>query len=269
MGNDSLKWCGLFVVYLCILCIEGASITDSNGTKPSELNGKKLRELGMKLKLPKLRMIGKTIENIEVKIESSIEKLENETAQKICNLNPCLPWTDWSKCSSNIHLFGSKYRTRQCSLDLSTCKVDTTNMKTEKEFGICGGLCPDRYNNTKNGFCLKLFSDKTRNKKEAELQCQDDNGHLVNIDSEIKYEDVGNLMEGFRSYVWIDGYRKDVSSPWAYTYGSQKGFFKWRTNQPSNVSSELCLIVYKYSGGIQWWDNSCNSAYNSICEVIS
>ncbi|XP_060555604.1 snaclec 5-like [Ruditapes philippinarum] len=175
--------------------------------------------MGMKLRLPNIRMIGKAIENIEVKIESSIEKLENETARKICDLNPCLPWTSWSKCSSNIHLFGS--------------------------------------------------NDKTRNKKEAELQCQDDNGHLVNIDSEIKYEDVKNLMEGFRSYVWIDGYRKDVSSPWAYTYGSQKGFFKWQTNQPSNGSSELCLIGYRYSGGIQWLDNNCNSAYYSICEVIS
>ncbi|XP_060602040.1 C-type lectin-like [Ruditapes philippinarum] len=222
----------------------------------------------MKLKLPKLRMIGKAIENIEVKIESGIEKLENETAQKICDLNPCLPWSDWSKCSSNIHIFGSKFRTRQCSLDLSTCKVDTTNSKIEKQFEICGGFCPLSYNITKNGFCLKLFSDKGRNKEAAELKCQEDNGHLINIDSEIKYEDVGSLMEGFGTSVWIDGYRKDVSSHWTYTYGYQKGFFKWYTGQPSNSSSELCLSVHKYSA-IQWRDSSCNNQYYSICEVIS
>jgi hypothetical protein len=269
MGDVNLKWIVLIVVvvYFCVLCTEGASFTDTNGTKPGELNGKKLRELGMKLKLPKLRMIGKAIENMEIKIESGIEKLENETARKICDLNHCLPWTDWSKCSSNIHLFGSKFRTRQCSIDVTTCKVDTFNSKTEKEFGICGGFCPESYNITKNGFCLKLFSDKLRNMAEAELQCQEDSGHLINIDSEIKYDDVGSIMQGFSSSVWIDGKRKDVRSPWTFTYGTQKGFFKWYSGQPSNGSTELCIRVHPYSV-IQWRDHPCNIKFYSICEIL-
>lgn len=75
-------------------------------------------------------------------------------------------------------------------------------------------------------------------------------------------------MEGFRSNVWIDGYRKDVSTPWTYTYGSQKGFFKWFSGQPSNASNELCLGILKKSA-IQWFDNPCTNAFHSICEVIS
>jgi hypothetical protein len=115
---------------------------------------------------------------------------------------------------------------------------------------------------------LKLFSDKTRSKEAAELKCQENNGHLVNIDSEIKYEDIVSLMEGFGPNVWINGYRKDIISPWTYKYGSQKGFFKWFSGQPSNASNELCIGILK-RGTIQWFDNNCNYAFYSICEVIS
>jgi hypothetical protein len=54
MGNANLKWCALIVLYICVLWIEGAFLTDGNGNKPSKLNGKKLREKGVKLRLPML-----------------------------------------------------------------------------------------------------------------------------------------------------------------------------------------------------------------------
>ncbi|XP_053386253.1 C-type lectin domain family 10 member A-like [Mercenaria mercenaria] len=260
-----------FYIVICVTVpyIQGApTTTDVNGTEPGDMNGKKLMEIGKKLKLPKLRLIGKTIENLELKVDKTLENFEKKTGRKMCDLNPCMAWTDWSKCSSNPHRFGSKVRTRQCSINKDTCKVDTANSRTETEFGVCGGFCPKDYNVTKNGFCVKLYSDKTRTQVSAEQQCQDDGGHLMNIDSEEKYEDVSSLLKGFGSYVWIDGRRKDVSSPWEYKYGSQKGFFKWRSGEPDNNSNDLCLFIYLYSGTVFWYDYPCGHTYYALCEII-
>ncbi|XP_060601293.1 uncharacterized protein LOC132754657 [Ruditapes philippinarum] len=100
--------------------------------------------------------------------------------------------------------------------------------------------CPNGYNLTKNGFCMKFYSDKRSKRDVAKQQCQKDGGHLVNIDSELKYADVSSLLLGWNSKggIWIDGHRKAVSSPWEYTYGSKNGFFKWYPGEPGNTSDE-------------------------------
>ena len=218
-----------------------ASVTDDYGTKPEELNGKLLRVLGLKLNLSELRMVGQTIENIEGEIDNKIQNIQKENSE-ICKISPCFEWSEWSKCSStNMHIFGSKFRTRQCNLDRTACKLDTKNSKIEKEFGICGGLCPHDHNVTRHGFCLKFYNDRVRNRYEAELQCKEDGGYLINIDSEIKHEDVKSLSNA-TSRVYIDGTRKDVGSPWKFSYGSQNTFLKWSKGQPSN-SPDVCVMI--------------------------
>jgi hypothetical protein len=149
---------------------------------------------------------------------------------------------------------------------MTTCEIDS-NSRTEKEFGICIGHCPDGYNITKHGFCMKLYADKRDKRDAAEQQCQKDGGHLVNIDSEKKLEDVNSLISGF-SYkeIWIDGHRKDVNSSWEYTYGSQIGFFKWFGSNPSNGPTDLCLIIIS-GNDITWHDEPCTKTYFSLCEI--
>jgi hypothetical protein len=149
---------------------------------------------------------------------------------------------------------------------MTSCEIDS-NSRTEKEFGICIGNCPSGYNITKNGFCMKFYTDKGVEQDAAEQQCQKDGGHLINIDSEIKLEDVSSLLTGFGAAIWIDGHRKDVHSPWVYTYGSQKGFFKWYPSQPDNSSNELCLYIALYSNGVKWHNYSCSGTLYSICEI--
>ncbi|XP_060579722.1 C-type lectin mannose-binding isoform-like [Ruditapes philippinarum] len=151
---------------------------------------------------------------------------------------------------------------------MTSCEINS-NSQTEKEFGICIGHCPNGYNITKNGFCMKLFADKKVKQNAAEQQCQKDGGHLINIDSEFKLEDVSSLLTGFSidTGIWIDGHRKDVNSPWKYTYGSQKGFFKWYPSQPTNGSNELCLVIALYSHGVKWYDVACTNSYYSMCEI--
>jgi hypothetical protein len=201
-------------------------------------------------------MIGKTIDNIEKEVE------------KICDLHPCSGWTEWFGCTARVGQFGSKFRTRLCSVNMTSCEIDS-NSRTEKEFGICIGYCPNGYNITKNGFCMKLYADKRDKRDAAEQQCQKDGGHLVNIDSEMKLEDVSSLLTGFSTNkgIWVDGHRKDENSPWEYTYGSQKGFFKWRSGQPDNTSNELCLFIALYSNGVKWFDYKCAQTFYSICEI--
>jgi hypothetical protein len=116
---------------------------------------------------------------------------------------------------------------------------------------------------------MKLYADKEVKQDAAEQQCQKDGGHLVNIDSEMKLEDVSNLLAGFSrdQGIWINGHRKDVSSSWEYTYGSKKGFFKWYPSQPDNVSNQPCLIIALYSDGVKWYDMPCTNTYYSMCEI--
>jgi hypothetical protein len=206
-----------------------------------------------------LQMIGKTIDNIEKKIE-----------EKMCDPHQCSDWSMWSSCTARFGQFGSKFRTRRCSVNMTTCEIDS-NSRTEKEFGICimDKTCPNVYNLTKNGFCMKLYSDKRVTKVLAEQQCQKDGGHLVHIDSELKYTDISSLLTNFEysTGIWIDGHRKDVNSPWEYTYGSQKGFFKWYPGEPSNRPTELCLLIGRYSQGIKWHDDPCTSKFFTLCEI--
>ncbi|XP_060583886.1 C-type lectin domain family 6 member A-like [Ruditapes philippinarum] len=242
----------LVIFYVTASSINCAPFSYENGTNAGDLNGEKLMEIGKKLKLPMLQMIGKTIDNIE---------------KEICKLHPCSDWSVWSVCVARFGQIGSKVRTRQCNVNKTRCEIHS-NSRTEKEFGICIGYCPNGYNITKNGFCIKFYSDK-KVKKEAEKHCQKDGGHLVNIDSELKYNDVSSLLTDLNTnrWIWIDGHRKDVSSPWKYTYGSQKGFFKWSISEPHNGSNDLCLFITLYSHGVKWHDITCTSLHVSICEI--
>ncbi|XP_045170033.2 type-2 ice-structuring protein-like [Mercenaria mercenaria] len=244
------------VIYTIIQVVQGAPLTNGNVTKPGDLNGEKLIEFGIKLNLPKLQLIGKVIENIEQKIKN------------LCDLHPCLEWTEWNECNADRGHFGSKFRTRQCSVNMTACEIDATNSRTEKELGVCIGYCPKDYNMTKNRFCVKVYDDSVRTQDAAEHQCQKDGGHLINVDSEEKYQDVISVIQGLSKAVWIDGRRKDVGSPWEYKYGSQKGFFKWLSGQPGDGSTELCLKLYHPSTWL-WGDNPCTSSYYSVCEITT
>ncbi|XP_060575552.1 lithostathine-2-like [Ruditapes philippinarum] len=248
----------LFILSATVLCINSAPLADENGINAGDLNGENLMEFGKKLKLPALQMIGKTIDNMEKEIDV-----------QICALHPCSEWTEWSGCTARFGQFGSKFRTRRCNVNMTSCEIES-NSRAEKEFEICimDMACPNGYNLTKNGYCMKFDAVKQVTKTVAEQQCQKDGGHLLNIDSELKYKDVIGHLNGFSTAgIWIDGHRKDVNSPWKYTYGSQKGFFKWLSGQPDNNSDELCLVIVFSSGDITWRDVTCTYSFYSICEI--
>lgn len=244
-----------YVFYVFVDISSCAPLTDGNGIDPEKLDGELLEKIGVKLKLPQLQLLGKTIENVEKKIE-----------EKICDLHPCETWSAWQGCDVRPGQFGSKFRTRRCGINSTTCEMDI-NSRTEKESAICVGFCPKDYNITKNGYCLKIYADQGRSQDAAEQQCNKDGGHLVNIDNEVKYGDVNSMLQGYTGGVWVDGRRKDVTSPWEFTYGSQKSFFKWCSTCPSNGSSELCFRVYISNGSLVMNDIGCSSTRYTLCEL--
>jgi hypothetical protein len=103
--------------------------------------------------------------------------------------SPYYHWTQWSKCVAiREGYITSRKRTRKCGRCQSGEKLTT-----ETDIGICDGSCLKDYYLTTNGFCLKLYVEN-KSFDDAEKQCQADGGHVNNIDSELKNDDVEKLM---------------------------------------------------------------------------
>ncbi|XP_053385825.1 uncharacterized protein LOC123538569 [Mercenaria mercenaria] len=246
---------------LCLLVcgvvpsVLSAPMADNEESLSQDLNGDALQEMGTDYDKPLLQLIGKAIEQLESKIND-----------KICDLHPCSEWEEWTGCFAHVNDFGAKFRTRECGVNYKACDSDT-KAKTE-ETEICHGYCPDDYNITNSGYCVKLYRGMQTTREEAERQCESDGGHLVNIDCMRKYKDVKGVIdkEWFTSQFWVDGLRSNDSSTWEYGYGSAEGFFNWYPGEPSNGEGESCLVVKGYQ--MQWQDVHCLDVYNYMCEVI-
>lgn len=238
-----------------LLCVSAAPMADNDDSSSQDLTGDALQQMASELEKPMLQLIGK-----------AIEKLEHRLNDKICDLHPCSQWEEWSGCYAHTHDFGAKFRTRECGVDYTAC--DTDSKAKTKDSEICHGYCPENYNITKNGYCVKLYDNLQKTRPEAEFQCQNDGGHLINIDSLRKYLDVKAVVDsrGFTSQFWIDGQRYNESSVWEYEYGNSDGFYNWSSGEPSNGADELCLAVKGYR--MLWNDVSCSDVFYAMCEVI-
>lgn len=242
-----------------VAAASSADVIDGNSNSTNQMTGKTLKDIGIKLNKPLLQLLGDTIIHVEKKIQ--------ETA---CVLQSCSVWSEWSSCIP-LHLkgFGYKQRNRTCAREKGSCYFKT-NSTVETASEICLTRCPSHYSLTKNGYCLHLYNKTFVVQSDAENHCSDDGGHIVNIDSERKYDDVAALLleKKFTNGIWINGQRKDSSSPWEYLYGSSAGFFKWYSGYPHNGATDLCLVIAMYGSNLRWHDLACSSKYAYICEVI-
>ncbi|XP_053381352.1 uncharacterized protein LOC128549113 [Mercenaria mercenaria] len=232
----------IFVIFLMINeRIHCTSLTEGNGTAAKNIDGKILLNLGRKLNKPMLTLLGMAIRNLEYR-------------------HPCDDWTQWSDCGAvKEGYIATRKRTRTC--EINPPSLEQGNRTTETDITICEGFCPKDYNITANGFCVKLYvSRKTFD--DAEKQCSEDGGHVMNIDSELKNGDVQKVLQGFGSYVHIDGRRKDSSSAWMAMNGSQKRFFNWNSGEPD---SYLCIMMHPSNS--YWYDSTCTSNRPFLCEI--
>ncbi|KAL4219370.1 hypothetical protein ACF0H5_021950 [Mactra antiquata] len=214
--------------------------TENNGTFGDTVNGNDLVKLGRQLQKPMLTIIGMALRN----------------------LHAC-EWTNWSPCTVRKQgIFGIRTRTRACNYHKD---VGNINNIIESDNKLCEGKCPDDYNITKHGYCIKFYTE-TKVNDDAATKCRNDGGYLLNIESEQKHEDIKGILQGYNGYPAVGGRRKDVSSPWIYEYGNQNGFLEWQAGQPNNWATGLCLCLNDATRLLH--DVACAVKSAFLCEII-
>ncbi|XP_045156959.2 uncharacterized protein LOC123523337 [Mercenaria mercenaria] len=267
-------------------------VTVSDSIVNADLNGKELIKMGTVLNKPLLALLGETFvkmehniskqlsekiddvkneqDNIGIKLSEKIDDVEKNVQDKIvaltnerqelktelCKLKSCTEWPEWSACSANVkRTIGASTRTRTCGVSSSICPLKVAK-KEETESRICQGTeCKsNEYTKTKNKFCIRLSKTVKKSWKDAQEECHQDGGHLINIDSALKAADVHETLQkmSFTSDIWIDGTRTLPNGEWRYGYGSEDTTFsKWRSGEPG--SSDDCRAYVLYNGKWWWW----------------
>ncbi|KAL4231967.1 hypothetical protein ACF0H5_009544 [Mactra antiquata] len=216
-------------------------LSESNGTAADDIDALTLVDLGKETRKPLLTLIGLAMRN----------------------LHSCELWSPWTPCEAGARgYFGTRTRTRQCVDKRSS---ESNSYKNETDIGLCEGYCPVGANITAHGFCFKLHLN-TMSHDNADAFCENEGGHLINIDSTEKLEDVKNMLNGFSVHIHIGGRRATSSSPWVYKYGSQHPAITWASGEPDNRSNELSLVFYPPDN--TWHDVSGTTSRHFVCEYI-
>lgn len=262
-----------------------ASATSDNVVN-SELDGKALITMGKSLNKPLLTLLGRTFlkmkGNIEKEIGNAEEKLQGEmkdlsdvTAKKretlkteLCRHKICKEWSEWSACSASVRsAFGASKRSRTCGGSSDLCTSHSAE-NVEVDSKICqGSQCKSDYTLTTNQFCIRLSNTKVKSWTDAQEECHQDGGYLLNIDSELKARDVNETLEkmSFTTDLWIDGTRTLPNGEWIYEYGSV-GFLNWKSTEPGLTDD--CRAYVLTSNIRYWYGRSCTNRYYFLCEII-
>ncbi|XP_060589900.1 uncharacterized protein LOC132745091 [Ruditapes philippinarum] len=243
--NTGTSLMSLILMLILVNIIIRCDASDgTSGIHGESISSKTLIQMGKRLNRPMLTFIGMAMKN----------------------LHQCSGWTKWTECGVKIlNQFGIRNRSRECIRETSE---NGKMSEVETDFGLCEGrdnqlMCPKTYNFTSNGFCIKLqVTSKTHD--DAEAECNEDGGHLININSDLKYADVKTVLSGFSVIdIIIGGRRKSKTSLWEYTYGINSGYFKWYPGYPRSENSKLCLALEN----LKWFNLPCNSRWPSLCEI--
>jgi hypothetical protein len=269
----------LFFVVMMLLsnmkmCLHGAPLEESIINK--DLTGQDLIKMGNSLNKPLLELLGatfvKTEQNINKELSDNIAVAKNnfqdgidKLTMELCKETRCAAWTEWSRCSAYMTgTFGARTRSRKCGGNSSICAAVSAE-SVEIDNQICQGTC--NHTLTGNKFCILLNKSVTKTQNNARDACHKDGGHLMNMDSELKFKDVNEYFTNisFKSDVWIDGKRTLPNGNMKYEYGSDDSKFSiWQSGEPG--STDDCKI-YNYRVK-SWYGRSCTNGYNYLCEIL-
>ncbi|XP_052765234.1 uncharacterized protein LOC128206666 [Mya arenaria] len=207
-----------------------------------------LLELGEKVNSPLLKLIGFALKNLK------------------CNINgPCDIWSPWTRCSTVPKgTFGIRTRSRSCYQEqtISGCDNFGKTKHVENQNEVCEGFCPTNYNTTSTSLCLKTSTEKKK-RHAAEKFCEEDGGHIINIDTQKRYEAASSVAN--ISSIWVQGKRSQQAGPWQYIVGEDpesQPFFKWDEGDPENGVNDVYMRFYKS----EFYD-CVDSNYIVICEI--
>ena len=257
----------LFATVCLLLCFHG-----NDCRKPGDISvviedGASLRKLGVLYDNPLLRMLGKVFQHTE----DLVGKAKDEIFEDLCDLHPCSPWTEWSKCSTlEQDSYGIQTRSRKCGVDSPFC-IQPRNIDedptVENDIKICEGACKSDYNLTSKGYCFKLYRESL-SKSEADEKCTADGAFVVNINDETKSDSLHKLLteKGVDSQtIWIDGRRQDIDSPWVFLYEDAPVWTNWKSSEPTDGGDQYCRVEEDFPR--KWFDRNCNGPYWFVCEI--
>lgn len=218
--------------------------------------------------------------NVGQHLENSVKKVQRNMTSNalkvICQLLPCSDWSAWTACGSLVGRYGTRNRTRHCGYNVS--KLCTENMSGfDIEVGECMiyiPWCPLDYVYTRNGFCVKLYNGVYKSWYDAEIHCESDGGHLVNIDTKQLSEDINESFDDteiLSVYAWVDGIRRFAGNEWEYKSGLKKPkFTNWYRDHPGEDSFPNCKCIIRSGdeGNFEWRSSYvCGNRENFICQI--
>lgn len=287
---------GMLIVCCMNMDLHAAPVGDSiaDHVVNSELNANSLIAMGMTLDKPVLKLLGLTLEkmvavltaDIDNKTTFVLENLEKEmvTMQQtlsdernvfidyMCRLHLCTDWSEWTTCSAlTAGTFGARTRSRTCGTNgLRLCTHVSDDSTTETDAKVCeGSWCPTNYTITTNGLCIGLYNTQKKTWKEAQAECNECGGSLINIDSEIKAKDVEDSLQemSYAAILWIDGTRSLPNGEWQYKYDTaQPTYSNWYGGEP-NTHDDCRTYIYVSKRWV-WFGRPCGDVYNFLCEIV-
>lgn len=228
-------------------------------------NGTELIDFSKSINNTLLTLIG----NAFVNLENKVQNLEKRMCQ--ISMNTCSQWTTWSSCSATrSNSFGLQTRTRTCGLNSSKDCANNGNVTTDNDSKLCERWCGQEFTITRHNFCVKINTTLTT-QPDAEKQCAQEGGHLMNMDTEDRWTDFVEFSRSmYTGNLWIDGTRAVQHGNWRFLSGldpAKNGVNHWYSGEPSNGGDELCKISGLINNTRYWLDRSCNEKTAFVCEA--
>jgi hypothetical protein len=132
------------------------------------------------------------------------------------------------------------------------------------------------------GYMLCYRDDRTRNWRDAEMDCVAHNMHLARVDSEAQnaFIRATGMNVNFDGNIWIGGSDADVEGRWVWIDGTQfwmgnfsgqpvdGHFTAWSMGQPNSASGqEDCLAMWM--GVSTWHDATCGTREAYMCQALA
>ena len=252
----------------CFLLFLGVYVKDRvNGQLPDAIvqpglpDETSILKMGRQFRNPLLRLLGTAMRNSKM-----------DVLGKVCSLNRCGEWSLWSPCPVETKgQFGMTTRSRQCGKGPSFCQFNISRkISVEVDSKVCMGVnCPPGFTKTDNGFCF-LLHDTGMCRDDAGKFCEGQNSFVVNPVSKLRSDDLHNFLrtQGKTSEtIWLDARRKDLVSPWEYSYFVvADNYTNWKSGQPNQDPNELCMVEEDIKR--KWFDRVCNTNYIVVCEFL-
>ncbi|CAG2187184.1 CD206 [Mytilus edulis] len=116
------------------------------------------------------------------------------------------------------------------------------------------------------------ISAEVMNIDDAMVECQEQGGALVSIESPIENywiaEKLNRLPKVDNRFFWTSGFTaadkvKDNTYYWIWGDYTEVGYTNWAPGEP-NDKGYVCLAVNRWNG--KWSDEKCHEKFNVVCE---